>query len=109
MDQVQVINEVRSYIIENIMIGAPADSLLPDDSFLQKGILDSTGILEVIGFLERRYGITCADDEITPENLDSLKFIARFVQNKLSGFSAGTESLCPGTEGSGPHHAEENS
>lgn len=82
-DLLHIAQEVRSFIIEDILIGASDDSLHPDDSFLQKGILDSTGVLAVIGFLERRYAIALADNEITPENLYSLNLIAAFVADKL--------------------------
>jgi acyl carrier protein len=76
--------ELKSYLIENVLIGSSDEALQPDDSFLQKGILDSTGILEIIEFIERRYGIKFADDEITPENLDSLNLIAAFIAKKLN-------------------------
>lgn len=80
-----ITNEVREFILQSILIGVMEEPLADDDSFLQKGILDSTGVLELVGFLERHYSITCADHEITPENLDTLNAIARFVQGKLNG------------------------
>ena len=52
------------------------------DSFLDKGIIDSTGVLEVIGFLEETFGIKVDDSEILPENLDSVRNIERFVSSK---------------------------
>lgn len=81
----RIANEVREFILQTILIGVMEEPLVDDDSFLQKGILDSTGVLELVGFLERQYGIACADHEITPENLDTLNAIARFVQGKLNG------------------------
>ncbi|MCI0418816.1 MAG: acyl carrier protein [Acidobacteria bacterium] len=81
----RIVDAVKDFILQTIVIGVMEDPLSADDSFLQKGILDSTGVLELVGFLERQYGIACADHEITPENLDTLNAIARFVQRKLNG------------------------
>jgi acyl carrier protein len=81
----RITQEVREFILQTILIGVVEEPLADSDSFLQKGILDSTGVLELVGFLERQYGITCADNEITPENLDSLNAVSRFVQSKLNG------------------------
>ncbi len=83
-----VIQEVKSFILDTILIGSYEDSLQPQDSFLQKGILDSTGVLELVQFLEEQYGFLCSDQEITPENLDSLQSISTFVLRKLSQSSS---------------------
>lgn len=80
-----IVDEVKDFIFQSILIGVIGDPLSADDSFLQKGVLDSTGVLELVGFLERQYGIACADHEITPENLDTLNAIASFVRRKLDG------------------------
>ena len=53
-----------------------------EDSFLENGIIDSTGVLELILFLEESYGIKVEDSEVTPENLDSFIAIQKFVQQK---------------------------
>ncbi|WP_297365336.1 acyl carrier protein [Acidiferrobacter sp.] len=59
------------------------DMALTDDvSFLELGIIDSTGVIELIAFLEERYGIRVEDAEMTPENLDSLDAIEQFVARK---------------------------
>jgi acyl carrier protein len=75
-------NEIRNFILENFLFGnrekLPADG----DSFLQKGLIDSTGILEVISFIEEKFGISVKDDELVPENLDSIRCIADFVGRK---------------------------
>jgi len=75
-------HEVRTFIEENLlMVGGN----LPDDVSLQKrGIIDSTGVLELVGFLETRFSITVEDDELRPENLDSILAIDRFVRSKLA-------------------------
>lgn len=74
--------QIREFIVNNFLFGA-TDTVLEDSgSFLQKGILDSTGILEVVGFLEEQYGIKIEDEELVPENLDSIENIVRFVSSK---------------------------
>jgi acyl carrier protein len=73
---------IRAYILENYLFSDDADALKDDDSFLDKGILDSTGILEVIYFLEDEFSIKVDDDELIPENLDSVANIAAFIKRK---------------------------
>ena len=80
----EIADQVKSFIIDKILIGASDVTLDPDESFLQRGILNSTGILELVGFLEGHFKITCADEDITPENLDSLNAVSAYVQRKLS-------------------------
>ena len=76
--------EVRAFIIDNFMFGEGV-KIEDDTSFLEKGIIDSTGILEVISHLESFYKIRIEDDELLPENLDSVNNIVRFIGNKSSG------------------------
>ncbi|MGC4114773.1 MAG: acyl carrier protein [Myxococcales bacterium] len=72
--------QVRGFIESNFYLG---DTVLEDEaSLLEKGIVDSTGVLEVIAFLESAFGVVVADDETTPENLDSISGIAAFVARK---------------------------
>ncbi len=74
---------VRGYILENFLFTDESSSVLADsDSFLDKGIIDSTGILEVIYFLEDEFGISVEDDEMIPENLDSVDNIVAFINRK---------------------------
>ena len=75
--------DVRTYIIERFLFGQGGDALSNDESFLGSGIVDSTGVLEVVMFLEERFGIKVQDEELVPDNLDSLARIARFVERKL--------------------------
>lgn len=72
---------VRQFVSENFYVGDPA-ALTDDASLLQEGIVDSTGILEVISFLESTFGIQVDDAEMVPENLDTLAGIAGFVARK---------------------------
>jgi acyl carrier protein len=76
--------EVRQFIVNNFLFGE-AGQLKDNDSFLDAGIVDSTGILELVAFLEERYAFRVADTELVPDNLDSIDRISRFVTKKLSG------------------------
>ena len=76
------LDTVRQFIIENFLFGE--ESKLEDDmSFLENGIIDSTGILELIAFLEETYNIKVEDDELIPENLDSLNNVVTFIETKM--------------------------
>lgn len=76
--------QVRQYILENFLFSNDKSLLGLDESFLERGLIDSTGMLEVILFLEETFGVKAADDEMIPENLDSVRKIAGFVQRKTS-------------------------
>lgn len=78
---------IREYVIENFLFG-DASQLEDDTSFLEHGIIDSTGILELIAFLEETYGIKVEDEELIPENLDSLKKVVQYVERKLTTVTA---------------------
>lgn len=76
-------NEVRHYILDNFLMGQGGD-YADDASFMDARLLDSTGFLELMHFLEDTYGIKVEDHEMTPDNLDSLDVIAAFVTRKRS-------------------------
>ena len=76
--------QIRAFIIENFLFG-DRNGLQDDDSFREKGIIDSTGILELIAFLEQESGMRIEDDEIIPENLDSVNRIEHFMTMKSEG------------------------
>jgi acyl carrier protein len=75
---------VRGYILDNFIMGGRADQLRDSDSFMDNHIIDSTGFLEVISFLEETFGIAVEDDEMIPENLDSLNNIEAYINKKRS-------------------------
>lgn len=75
--------DIRRFVVENFLFGQNDKQLSDDQSFLESGIIDSTGVLELIGFLESTYGISIADEELVPANLDSIERVARFVDSKL--------------------------
>jgi acyl carrier protein len=74
--------KVRDYILENYLFTDDESALGNDDAFLEKGILDSTGMLEVIYFLEDEFEVSVADQEMVPENLDSVNRIVAYVERK---------------------------
>ncbi len=69
---------IRKFIVDNFLFGETGD-LKDNTSFLEEGIIDSTGVLELIDFLEETFQISIADDEIIPENLDSLDNLEKFL------------------------------
>lgn len=75
---------VRQFIGKNFYVTDLA-ALADEDSLLDKGIVDSTGMLELIGFIESSFEITVDDDEMLPENLDSVSRLVAFVESKKNG------------------------
>ena len=73
--------KIRSYIVETFLFGADTD-LSEDTSFLDEGIIDSTGVLELVEFLETSFELTIEDEELLPENLDSIGRIEQFITHK---------------------------
>jgi acyl carrier protein len=76
------IGTVREFVMENFLFG-DGGQLQDDTSFMETGIIDSTGILELITFLEEKYEINIEDDELIPENLDNLQNVAGFIERKM--------------------------
>ncbi len=79
-------SKVREFIVENFLFG-DGEVLKEDTSFMEEGIIDSTGILELVFFLEETFSISVEDDELVPENMDSLRSIAGFIDRKLNAGS----------------------
>ncbi len=74
--------QVRTYILQNFLFTDDPSALNNADSLLGKGIVDSTGALELVQFLEQQFGIKVGDADITPENLDSVNNILAYVDRK---------------------------
>jgi acyl carrier protein len=76
---------MRTFILDTFLV-APSDRDIGDaESFIDRHLVDSTGFLEIIMFLEDTWGITVHDDEVVPENLDSLEGLEAFVSRKVAG------------------------
>ena len=74
---------IKTFIIENFLFGSE-DGLKDETSFLEEGIIDSTGILELVTFLEEEFSITIEDEELVPENLDSINNVTAFLDRKIA-------------------------
>jgi acyl carrier protein len=88
MDQVNnvVLNEtkkkIREFIKSNFLLGNDSN-LKDDDSFLEKGVIDSTGVLELVSFLEETFEFKVEDEELVPDNLDSLIKVTEYVKRRV--------------------------
>ena len=80
----EIAKQVQEFIIDNFFYGSRQAHLNNTDSFLKTGVIDSTGILELVTFLENTYNISVEDEELIPENLDSLENVSKFVTYKLA-------------------------
>ena len=78
----QIEPHIRQYLAENFLFSDNGYELEDEVSFLEEGIVDSTGVLELVAFLEETWSIEVEDEELVPENLDTLGNITRFVQRK---------------------------
>lgn len=79
---------IRRFILENFLFSDDGERLHDDASFLEEGIVDSTGVLELVAFVEEAFGIAVADDEIVPENFDSVARLARFIRARQGEVTA---------------------
>jgi len=80
----QISQKIREFILANYLFGYDEKDFRDDLSFLHYGILDSTGIFELIIFIESEFSIEITDDEVLPENLDSIDCISRLIYKKIT-------------------------
>jgi len=76
-------SEIRQFIADQFLFG-DIRPLSPEESLLEAGIIDSTGVLELLSYLEDHFGIKVQDEELLPENLDTIGNICRFLDQKLA-------------------------
>ena len=81
---------ISSFITENLLLGKRID-IAGAPSFLEAGIIDSTGVLELVQFIEDTWGVAVKDEEMVPENLDSLASLVRFVDKKTHAMPVAAE------------------
>lgn len=74
--------EIRKFVVDAYLLGDESVTFTDSDSFMRRGIIDSMGILEMTAFLEQKYGITVADNEMLPTNLDSVENLVAFIKTK---------------------------
>jgi acyl carrier protein len=83
-----VAGQVRSFVVETFLFGDTKTPLPEDGSLIENGLIDSTGILELVAFVEETFGITVSDEEILPANFDSIAKVEAFVERKRAGSTA---------------------
>ena len=76
-------DELRQFVTDSFMYGKPYEGFADDDSFIERGIMDSTAVMELVAYLEKRYRITLHDKDLSPDNLDSVNRLARFVKSRV--------------------------
>ena len=74
--------DIQQFILSELTQGRGITEIDPQENLLSKGIVDSHGVMELVGFLEERYGITVGDEDLSPENFESVASIEAFVQRK---------------------------
>lgn len=77
-------NKLRQYMLENFLFSDDESELNNEDSFLDMGVVDSTGIMEVIAYIEDEFEVNVEDEEMIPENLDSINSLVAYLTKKLS-------------------------
>jgi acyl carrier protein len=80
-----VSTDIEQFILDELTQGRGITEIAPDENLLSKGIVDSHGVMELVGFLEQRYGIAVGDEDLTPENFESVQRIEAFVERKRNG------------------------
>jgi acyl carrier protein len=81
--QIAIEQDIRQFVIQNFLFGR-GDQLRNDESFLESGVIDSTGVLELVSFLQEKFGVSIEDDELVPANLDSVELVTSFIERKLA-------------------------
>lgn len=81
-------SDIRAFVIENFLFGDTSATLTEDMSLIENDLVDSTGILELVAYLEDHFGIAVADAEIVPANLDSISAITAYVARKTGDAKA---------------------
>ncbi len=80
-----VSNDIEQFILDELTQGRGITEIDQDENLLSKGIVDSHGVMELVGFLEQRYGTSVGDEDLTPENFESVNRIEAFVERKRNG------------------------
>jgi acyl carrier protein len=83
MDEQLIVDRTRDYVRRTFLYARPDLALRDEDRLLERGIIDSMGVLELLGFLEQEFGVTLVDEDITEQNLGTIQSIARCVSTRL--------------------------
>jgi len=80
----EIEQNIRSFVVDNFLFGEENGHFSNDDSFLDKGLIDSMGILTLVEFVKEKYSISIEDEELVPDRWDSVHRIAAFIHGKLA-------------------------
>jgi acyl carrier protein len=83
----EIESQIKLYIAQNLLFSGTNFNYPNDASFLEEGIVDSLGVMELVSFIEDRFGVKVDDYEITPDNFDSVDKLSAYVQRKMNGNS----------------------
>ncbi len=86
-DEKKIVDIIRKFIINNFILSNHKENIDTNKSLYENRIVDSTGVLEIVDFLEETFGIKIEDAELIPDNLDSIKKMSEFVQRKIDNAS----------------------
>ena len=89
--EAETATDIRAFVVDNFLLGDD-DGLEDDASLLDSGIVDSTGVVEIVTYLEERFGIEVHDEELVRANLDSISSLARFVERKVPAGAVSQDS-----------------
>jgi acyl carrier protein len=88
MTEQNILQQAKDYVVENFMYMRKVKTVGDDESLLRTGVITSLGMMEVVGWVEETFGVTVDPDEITEQNFDTLRGIARFVHGKRNAQAA---------------------
>ena len=83
MTDIEIKDQFNRFLVDNFMLARSVD-IVATPSFLEAGIIDSTGVLELVQFIEETFALSVKDEEMMPDNLDSIANLVRFVQTKTA-------------------------
>lgn len=78
----EIKKEIYNYIEENVLFDSVDSSISDDDSFMENGVIDSTGILELVSFIEEKFGFSVEDEDLVPDNFDSVNNLVDYIKKK---------------------------
>lgn len=78
-------NNIKTYIAKNLIFSGDEFKYSDDASFLEEGIVNSLGVMELVAYVEEHFGVNVDDQDITPDNFDSVSKLSAYVQRKLNG------------------------
>jgi len=81
----EIKEKIYTFLEDNVLIDSEEEKISDDDSFMENGIIDSTGILELVSYIEEEFGFEVDDEELVPDNFDSVNKLTEYINRKASG------------------------